>query len=164
MPLCKLCNNNVIKLNPYTQLCILCNIYKFYDRLDVYNIVLCISNMNQLDIIKATHQFLQKNNTIPLPINIDEHAIHININPTVLYECNIIINTSNEYENEKKILNNIKIFYTNTIDRNLLKSRRLIDGQFKQEKLNPLYFTCTTNTTNTQIYIDTINTIINKMI
>lgn len=101
--------------------CVFCNIITNTKKSDIYNFIICKSDLNQNDIINKTYEYFINNDKIPEPCDIDINAKLIKINP-YLFKKNII---SNEY----------KIFFTNCIDRNLIKTKRF-PQKYVIEKLN----------------------------
>jgi hypothetical protein len=83
--------------------------------------VICKSDLNQNEIINKTYEYFMNNDNIPEPREIDKKSLLIKINP-YLFIKNIV---SNEY----------KIFFTNCIDRNLIKTKRF-PQKYNIEKLN----------------------------
>jgi hypothetical protein len=77
--------------------------------------------MSQIDIIKKTYEYFIQNDKLPIPEDIDRKCEKIKINPYFFREyC---------------INNNYKIFFTNCIDRNFLKTKRF-PAKYNLEKLN----------------------------
>jgi hypothetical protein len=116
------CDNcNLKYANIFNKKCVFCNIITDTKKSDIYNFIICRSDLCQNEIINKTYEFFNKNDKIPEPKDIDIHAKLIKINPN-LFKKNII---SNEY----------KIFFTNCIDRNLIKTKRF-PQKYVIEKLN----------------------------
>jgi len=75
-----------------------------------------------MDIIKKTYNYIIKNDVMPTPKDIDNNSIIINFNPYIFREyC--------------KLIDGYKIFFTNCIDRNKIKTKRF-DSKYKIEKIN----------------------------
>lgn len=119
MFVCENCNLKYAIIN--NNNCVFCNIITDTKKSDIYNFIICKSNLNQNDIINKTYDFFNKNDNIPEPNIIDTNAKIIKVNP-YLFKKNII---SNEY----------KIFFTNCIDRNLIKTKRF-PQKYNIEKIN----------------------------
>lgn len=119
MFVCDNCNLKYATIN--NKKCIFCNIVTDTKKSDIYNIIICRSDLSQNEIINKTYEFFMKNDKIPEPSDIDLNVKLIKINP-YLFVKNII---SNKY----------KIFFTNCIDRNLIKTKRF-PQKYNIEKLN----------------------------
>ena len=119
MFICENCDLKYVSIN--NKKCVFCNIITDTKKSDMYNFIICKSDLTQLDIINKTYEYFIENDKIPEPKDIDIHAKLIKINPN-LFKKNII---SNEY----------KIFFTNCIDRNLIKTKRF-PQKYVIEKLN----------------------------
>ncbi len=119
MFICENCNLKYAVVN--NNKCIFCNIITATKKSDIYNFIICKSNLNQNDIINKTYEYFIENDKIPEPKDIDINAKLIKIN-SYLFIKNIV---SNEY----------KIFFTNCIDRNLIKTKRF-PQKYIIEKLN----------------------------
>ncbi len=117
------CTNCKLKYYSFqNKLCEFCDIIINLNKSHTYKYVICYSKISQEDIIKKTYEYFIKNNTIPLPKEIDPDSVIINVNP-YLFKTNI--------KNS-----NYKIFFTNCIDKNNIKARK-IGEKFKQnEKFN----------------------------
>ena len=106
-----ICQNCNLKYAIITnKLCVFCNIVMETKKSDIYNFIICKSNLDQNDIINKTYEFFHKHDKIPIPYEIDPKVKLITINP-YLFKKNIISDT-------------YKIFFTNCIDRNLIKTKR----------------------------------------
>jgi hypothetical protein len=103
-------NCNLKYATVINKLCVFCNIIIDTKKSDIYNFIICKSDLDQNDIINKTYEFFNKNDKIPIPYEIDPNAELIKVNP-YLFKMNII---SNKY----------KIFFTNCINRNLIKTKR----------------------------------------
>ena len=123
----KECSNCNIRY-PFTTngLCEFCRIVKINLKSDIFNYILCISDLSQLEIIKSTLDKFKKTNEIPTPEEVDPSCIKLALNPYI-YRFNNQ-NNLNNYDNS------IKIFYTNALDRNKLKIKKI--GTYKTELLN----------------------------
>jgi hypothetical protein len=138
---CKSCSNitpTIQKYNMDNYLCYLCNISKIFvdcgDILDYSdNILICISDLKQSDIINKTYKYLKLNNRIPFPEEIDEKVIKLDYPVYIFYET---YKKMNEREKSKF---DVKIFFTNVIDRNLLKIKKMTDPYYPIEKINIKY-------------------------
>jgi hypothetical protein len=116
------CENCLLKYSITNNgLCIFCKIIKKNSKEQIYNFIICKSVLTQEEIIKKTYDLFIKNDIIPSPKQIDNSAIKININPYLFYKY---------IKNDK-----YKIFFTNCIDRNQIKIKRL-GSQYNLEKLN----------------------------
>ena len=131
---CSHCLQDYNTLNNFSKLCVLCDLCLNYNRINLDKVVMGISNLSQLDIIKQTRDYVIKHNKLPMSHELDKDVKLIKLTPTLYNEYLNLATIS-----QKRELNNIKYFYTNTIDRNLIKCRRIIDGKFKLETLNLAY-------------------------
>jgi hypothetical protein len=114
---------------------VFCNIINENKKNDIYNI--CIGyindiNINQIDIIRNTYNLILQTDKIPLPKEIYNNIIIININPYIFREFIKYCKQEQLYLN---IINKFKIFFTNAIDLNKIKSKRF-PLKYKIEKLN----------------------------
>lgn len=116
---CKNCHLKYSKIND--DLCIFCKIVIDNKKEQLYNFIICKSNLRQEEIIKNTYELFIKNDVIPSPNEIDECAIKININPHLFFKY---------IKNDQ-----YKIFFTNCIDRNQIKIKRF-GSSYNLEKLN----------------------------
>jgi hypothetical protein len=119
MFICENCNLKYATIN--NKKCVFCNIITENKKSDIYNFIICKSDIDQIDIINKTYEYFINNDKIPEPNNIDSNSKLIKVNP-YLFKKNII---SNEY----------KIFFTNCIDRNLIKTKRF-PQKYAIEKIN----------------------------
>ena len=112
---------------PHTtnSLCEFCRIVKYNNKYDVFNYILCVSDLTQDEIIKTTFEIFKKTNVIPIPEEVDPSCIKLALNPYIY-----------RLENDESRLSklNIVIFYTNAIDRNKLKIKKI--GIYKTEILD----------------------------
>jgi phage pi2 protein 07 len=104
------------------------NIIDFTD-----NIIICLSELNQEDIISLTYKYFREHNRIPYSTELDENVIILDY---PVYVFNQIYNMMNE--NDKKKFN-IKIFFTNVIDKNMLKVKKMGDPYYPNEKIDQKY-------------------------
>jgi hypothetical protein len=104
------------------------NIIDFTD-----NIVICISELKQIDIISLTYNYFKEHNRIPYPTDLDKNVIILDY---PVYVFNQIYNMMNE--NDKKKFN-VKIFFTNVIDKNMLKVKKMSDPYYPNEKIDQKY-------------------------
>lgn len=125
MPQCNNCDLNYKELS--NGLCVFCNIIKINKKDNLFDIVICKSNLTQLEIIVKTYEFFMKNDRIPYPYELDNNIEFLRVNPYI-YRKNNIIN---------KIIND-KIFFTNTIDLNKIKAKRF-PLKYNQQNLNIRY-------------------------
>jgi hypothetical protein len=105
------------------NLCIFCNICKTNNKDDMFNIIICQTKLSQQEIIKRTYDYFIENNLIPTPLEIDKSCKTIKFNPYIFREN---INIS---------IQDYKIFFTNCIDRNKIKIKRL-GSKYNIEKIN----------------------------
>lgn len=119
MFICKNCELKYAFLNE--NLCVFCEIIKINKKDNVYNFIICKSNLTQEEIIKKTYEMIIRNDIMPTPTQIDSESIKININPYLF----------------RKYINNddYKVFFTNCIDRNKIKIKKMF-SKYSIEKLN----------------------------
>ena len=104
---CKSCNLTTNNLYMNGKYCYLCNIIFNTQYFNIKNIIVCSSNLSQLDIIKLTRDYIQKNNKIPSPSEIDKDCkITSNVNHYIL---SIIISKSDNFDNYKVFITDIDI-------------------------------------------------------
>jgi len=117
---CKSCNINTNNLYNNGTYCYLCNIVYNTRYYNIKNIIICFSNLSQLEIIKLTREYIQKNNKIPTPNEIDK-------------DCKIIIKV-NHYILSTVInkFNNLRIFITD-IDISKIKILKIFDKIIKNK-------------------------------
>jgi len=116
------CINCMLKYADITnKYCEFCNIIKNTEKQDIYKIIICKSDLEQIDIIKKTYEYFMKNDKIPSPSDIDNNAIIINVNPYLF--------TKNIYNND------YKIFFTNCINKNKIKIKKIMT-KYNNEKLD----------------------------
>ena len=147
MPIkCKKCNNITPQLNQINQeICHICNLVDTFNNRtfsedNSHDIVICISKKNQQEIINNTYDFFKKYNKIPYPKDIDKDAITLNYPVYIFYlTLNLILNLINNDKNIK--FDDIKIFFTNTIDRNIMKIRKIGEKMYQIEKIDIKYHT-----------------------
>lgn len=115
---CSNCNNYVFKLIQYdgkktVSLCELCNIIAKYNTDSLNKAILVSSKVSQKEIIKKTFEYISKNKKVPTIKEIDPKANYIRES-----SIDIINAFKNCSLDERKILSNIKLFFTDKIDYN----------------------------------------------
>ena len=128
---CKQCKLKYKELN--NNICILCNIIRYNNKSDSYNIIIGYSDSEQYDIIRKTYEFFIKHDQIPKPHDIDLSVKIIKINPYIFRQF-ILYYKKNKLI-DSKLIDNYKIFFTNAIDLNKIKSKRF-PLKYKSERLN----------------------------
>lgn len=103
---CINCDLNYKEL--YEELCVFCNIIKDNKKENVFDIIIGDSNLTQLEIINKTYDFFIKTDRIPYPNEIDPYVTTLRMNPYI-------------YRQKNK---GCKIFFTNTIDLNKIRTKR----------------------------------------
>jgi hypothetical protein len=148
MPIkCCKCSNITPLINNNNNLCYLCNIVNifnifnnnnfnenYFDESYSHDIIICISKKDQLQIINDTYSYLKKHSRMPYPQDIDQDVIILNYPVYIFY---LIYNQLNKQDITK--FNCCKIFFTNTIDRNLLIIKKFGDKMFNTEKIDIKY-------------------------
>ncbi len=127
---CKLQYNELIN-----NKCVFCNIIHYNNKNNIYNIVIGYTKCTQLDIIKNTYNLFITHDCIPLPNKIDSDVILIKINPYIFRQFIKYLKIDNNNSNNSKLIDNFKIFFTNTIDLNKIKSK-LFSFKYKSKRLN----------------------------
>ena len=109
----KKCDNCLLKYHKLeNNLCRLCSMIATNDKKKYMDeIILCVSQLSQNEIICKTIEYIKKNNKIPYPNIIDPNVLLSNI---PLYQ----------YNKQK----NIKIFVTNLFDYSYLNLEKFGDG------------------------------------
>ena len=116
------CKHCELKYSVVTdKLCEFCNIIKNNNKLNIYKFVICQTELTQIEIIQKTYDYFNISKCIPSPNQIDNNCKIIKVNPYLFRESI----QSDKY----------KIFFTNCIDRNKLKIKR-IGEQYQIEKLD----------------------------
>ncbi len=105
------------------NLCIFCSICNTNNKKDIFNITICKTKLTQEEIIKKTYDLFIENNVIPTHLEIDNMSKHIKYNPYIFREYIKLKDTD------------YKIFFTNCIDRNKIKTKRLA-SKYNLEKIN----------------------------
>ena len=121
------------------KICLLCNLVDMFisknnniiDFTD--NIIICLSSLNQKDIIELTYKYFKEHNKIPYPSDLDKNVIILDY-PVYLF--NQIYNIMNDNDRKKF---NVKIFFTNVIDRNMLKVKKITESYYPIEKISSKY-------------------------
>lgn len=129
---CSICNLSYV--NTYDNRCIFCNIINKNKKQDMMNIIICKSKILQKDIIKKTYEYFHKNDIIPKPTDIDSNVKLIRVNPYIFRE---FIN-SRLNNNKLPDIQKYKIFFTNCIDLNKIKTKRF-PLKYNIQKLNLEY-------------------------
>jgi len=126
---CKSCN--LVYNNFYDNLCIFCSIVNNHkdNHKNIYSYVIGVSKLSQKEIIINTHDFIMKNNRIPLPKELDNNCKIIDENPFIFMQVKNAMN-----ESDKNIFNNFIIFFTDTINIKLIKNIRIFDKVYKNKK------------------------------
>lgn len=108
---CHKCKLKYYKL--IDKLCIFCDIVYNLKKHHAYKFIICYSEMDQDEIIKKTYEYFMKNDELPQTKEIDKNSVIISVNPYMF----------KKYINNKKY----KIFFTNCIDRNYIKVKKLMN-------------------------------------
>ena len=113
------------------QYCYFCKLIYFMEYTDIFKIYIAYSTIPQDDIVKKTKEILFKENRVPTNKDIDMHSKLVQVNPYII--INIIKNMSHA---EQICFSNIKIFFTEDIDMDSIKVKRLIDKPKPLNKTN----------------------------
>ena len=117
---CSICNLDYSEI--ILEKCVFCNIVANNIKNDVFNIIIGTTELTQLDIINKTYKFFKQNSRTPYPNEIDTNVIILKKNPYV-------------YRKQNK---SYKIFFTNCIDYNKIKTPRF-PIKFNLQPLNLKY-------------------------
>ena len=149
---CKICKLKYKEL--IDMKCIFCSIIHENKKSDVYNVCIAYTEVTQTDIIQDTYDFIILEDRMPFPHEIDDTCKLIKCNPYIFREFIKYCKTEQKYLN---IIDKFKIFFTNTIDMNKIKSKRF-PLKYKIEKLNIEYIKSNMDLsdiqTNNNKYID----------
>jgi hypothetical protein len=145
---CKLCKLKYKEL--IDMKCILCSIIHENKKSDVYNICIAYTDVSQSDIIQDTYDFIILEDKLPFPHEIDNTSKLIKCNPYTFREFIKYCKLEKKYLD---IIDKFKIFFTNSIDMNKIKSKRF-PLKYKIEKLNIEYIKSSINLSDIQINID----------
>lgn len=126
MSQCSICHLDYKEI--VSDKCVFCNIVENNIKNDVFNIVIGATELKQIDIINKTYEFFKKNNRIPYPNEIDPNVVIIKCNPYVYRKENKQI----------KQIKQIKIFFTNCVDYNKIKTPKF-PLKFNPQTLNLKY-------------------------
>jgi hypothetical protein len=118
---CKLTYPKYFKINDKSY-CYFCKLIYFLDQSDVFCINIGYSILNQDDIVKKTKDILIKENRIPSHKEVDPNSKLVLVNPYIFK--NIIKLMTQQ---EQICFSNVKIFFTDDLDTEYIKVRRLID-------------------------------------
>ena len=130
--------------------CIFCSIIHENKKSDVYNICIAYTDVSQSDIIQDVYNFIILEDKIPMPKEIDNNCKLINCNPYIFREFIKYCKIEQKYLH---IIDKFKIFFTNAIDMNKIKSKRF-PLKYKIEKLNIEYIKSNINLSDIHINID----------
>lgn len=113
------------------QYCYFCKLVYFMEQNDIFKIYIGYSTLPQDEIVKKTKEILVKENKVPTNKDIDIHSKLVQINPYIL--INMIKNMNHT---EQICFSNIKIFFTEDLDMEMIKVRRIIDKPKSLNKTN----------------------------
>ncbi len=102
--------------------CYFCKLIYFMEHTDIFKVYIGYSMLPQDIIVKKTKEFLLENNKMPTNKDIDVQSKLVQINSYIL--INMIKNMTHT---EQICFSNIKIFFTEDIDMEMIKVRRIID-------------------------------------
>lgn len=113
------------------QYCYFCKLTYFLEQSDIFAINIGYSTISQEEIIKKTKEIILKENRIPTNKEIDPNSKLVQINSYIL--LNLIKLMS---QTEQVCFQNVKIFFTENIDIDAIKIKRLIDKPRPLNKTN----------------------------
>jgi hypothetical protein len=102
--------------------CYFCKLIYFMEQKDIFSIHIGYSTMQQEEIIKKTKEILKSENRIPTNKDIDKNSKLVLINPYILTNLIKLMSTS-----EQVCFSNIRIFFSEDIDTDYIKIKRMID-------------------------------------
>lgn len=102
--------------------CYFCKLIYFMEQNDIFKVYIGYSTLSQDEIVNKTKEILVKEYRVPTNKDIDVHSKLVQINPYIL--INMIKNMNHT---EQICFSNIKIFFTEDLDMEMIKVRRLID-------------------------------------
>lgn len=141
------------------KMCIMCNICNNPVTTDVFSFVIGKSNLNQIEIIKKTKDFISKNNKVPLPTDIDNEVNIISINPCIFLQIIKIMDNLDNKE-DRNIFENFKIFFTDDLNIKQIKTFRIFDKVIKNK--SNINYNYKFNKKEAKIYNKYYNDYINK--
>jgi hypothetical protein len=130
---CKICKFKYKEL--IDKQCIFCSIICENKKSDIYNICIGYTHYEQINIIHKTYNKIISEDKLPIPNEIDNTVQIINCNPYIFREFISYCKNENKFED---IIDKFKIFFTNSIDLNKIKSKRF-PLKYKLERLNIEY-------------------------
>lgn len=102
-----------------TKACYLCHIVTNFKRYHMGKVILAKSNLTQGEINKKTLEYFNENNNIPIPTKIDKSVKIINVQ---VYQ--FIKHYDSLDKDKRKIFNNIVVFFTGEVEKNLSRNNR----------------------------------------
>jgi hypothetical protein len=113
------------------QYCYFCKLTYFLEQSDIFAINIGYSTISQDEIIKKTKEIILKENRIPTNKEIDPNSKLVQINSYIL--LNLIKLMS---QTEQVCFQNVKIFFTENIEIDSIKIKRIIDKPRPLNKTN----------------------------
>ena len=104
------------------KVCFLCYIILNFNKYYINNVILAISDLNQIDINKKTIIFFNEHNFIPIPSDIDKKVKLVKMQ---VYEFVQMFTISDD-----KIFNNYKIFFTNNVFKGIKLYKKPVKNLF----------------------------------
>jgi hypothetical protein len=118
---CKLIYPKYFNINKKTY-CYFCKLIYFLEQSDIFSINIGYSILNQDEIVKKTKEILIKENRIPSHKEIDPNSKLVLVNPFILKNTIKLMS-----QNEQICFSNVKVFFTENMDTESVRIRRLID-------------------------------------
>ena len=118
---CKLTYPKYFNINKKSY-CYFCKLIYFLEQSDIFSINIGYSMLNQDEIVKKTKEILIKENRIASHKEIDPNSKLVLVNPFIFKNC---INLMTQ--NEQICFSNVKIFFTESLNTEYIKIKRLID-------------------------------------
>ena len=128
---CKLNYPCFFKINN-NNYCYFCRVVYFLEQKDIFSVHIGYSIFDQDEIIKKTKNILSTKNKMPSHTEIDPNSKLVLINPFILKNLIKIMSQS-----EQICFSNIKIFFSEDLDTNLVKIKRLIDKPIIKTNILP---------------------------
>jgi hypothetical protein len=130
---CKLTYPKYFNINKKSY-CYFCKLIYFIEQSDVFSINIGYSTMNQDEIVKKTKEVLINENRICSHKEIDPNSKLVLVNPYIFKN---VINLMTQ--SEQICFSNVKIFFTEDMDTEYVKIRRLIDKPKPIKKSNEVF-------------------------
>lgn len=126
---CILCDAACL-IDAESKRCELCRISNTMDKDDTFRYIIGRSKLQQNEINKITVEGLYSVGEIVSPNEIDKECILLDVNPHLFRTIYSMLGP-----NDKKVIGDIRIFYTNAVDRNKIRGLGFMK-KFPNQKLS----------------------------